>query len=107
MNYLAQMLMQEVRPQSAVYTPKSRRARPVIEHHAGNEKKKQKLAETIKPHLEGRWLSVRELMPLLGRDSESGVRESVHKLVERGLVIRRERKRIGCAGREVIEYTWR
>lgn len=107
MNYLAQMLMQEVRPQSAVYTPKSRRSKPVITHHMGNERKKQKLAESLKPHLQGHWLSVRELLPLLGRSNESGVRESVQKLVDRGLVLRRNRDRMGSAGREVIEYTWR
>lgn len=107
MNWLSQMLMQEVRPQCCINTPKSRRAKPVITHHIGNERKKQKLAESLKPHLQGHWLSVRELLPLLGRSNESGVRESVQKLVDRGLVLRRNRDRMGSAGREVIEYTWR
>ena len=107
MNWLAQMLMQEVRPQCCINTPKSRRSKPVITHNKGNEAKKQRLAESLKPNLQGRWLSVRELMPLLGRTNESGVRESVQKLVDRGLVLRRNRNRLGSAGREVIEYTWR
>jgi len=101
MNWLSQMLMQQVG--QSTYTPT---LNPLTKCNQGNEKKRQMLIDLLRPHLLGRWLSVQELMILLGRDSESGVRESVQKMVDRGLAVRRTRKKTGSAGREVIEYTW-
>jgi len=101
MHWLSQMLMREIKP--ATYTPTINKPAELNEY---NVLKKQQLIETLKPHLTGRWLSIKELMQATGRKNESGMSESVQKMVDRGLAVRRCRRKTGSAGREVIEYTW-